>query len=65
MRDNEELMRNLKISDNSGHLVPYSARKPLGPILLNNNTHNNMPDEWVLNRPRLILIEQQTISILF
>ena len=32
MRDNEELMRNLKISDNSGHLVPYSARKPLGPI---------------------------------
>ena len=31
MRENEELMRNLKISDNSGHLVPYSARKPLNP----------------------------------
>ena len=29
MRDNEELMRNLKISDNSGHIVPFS--KPLLP----------------------------------
>ena len=25
-------MGNLKISDNSGHLVPSNARNPLGPI---------------------------------
>ena len=31
MMENEELMRNLKISDNSGHLVPCRACKPLGP----------------------------------
>ena len=34
MRGNEELMRNLKINDNSGHLVPCRAPKPLGPIPL-------------------------------
>jgi hypothetical protein len=27
-------MRNFKINDNSGHLDPYSARNPLGPIKL-------------------------------
>ena len=32
MRRNEEFMRNFKINDNSGHLDPYSARNPLGPI---------------------------------